>query len=158
MFSGRTFIISIPWFVFKISLVSFLCSNAIKFTHEGKVGIKLYVVSEPHFGKEGSHQKRSIEQSSSNNVKEEKHTLTAQTNSDQNGFHSPKHGEGPCQNHLLNNEPRTPVKKEKSMDEDTEEQREVPEKTVWIRCDVYDTGIGIPGMYLSLSLIIMNTC
>lgn len=121
-----------------------LISNAIKFTHEGKVGIKLYVVSEPHFGKEGSHQKRSIEQSSSNNVKEEKHTLTAQTNSDQNGFHSPKHGEGPCQNHLLNNEPRTPVKKEKSMDEDTEEQREVPEKTVWIRCDVYDTGIGIP--------------
>ncbi|KAJ4908564.1 Histidine kinase 5 [Raphanus sativus] len=55
-----------------------LISNAIKFTHEGKVGIKLKVISQPSFASE-----------------------------EQNGL--------------------------------TE-----TETSVWIRCDVYDTGIGIP--------------
>ncbi|KAL1221564.1 Histidine kinase 5 [Cardamine amara subsp. amara] len=59
-----------------------LISNAIKFTHEGKVGIKLQVISEPSFA---SH-----------------NALTAQ------------------------------------------EQNGLTETSVWICCDVYDTGIGIP--------------
>ncbi|ESQ41022.1 hypothetical protein EUTSA_v10012606mg [Eutrema salsugineum] len=61
-----------------------LISNAIKFTHEGKVGIKLRVISEPSFA--------------SDNV----------------------------------------------LNEDAEEQNGLIETSVWIRCDVYDTGIGIP--------------
>ncbi|KAE8099906.1 hypothetical protein FH972_017850 [Carpinus fangiana] len=68
-----------------------LISNAIKFTHEGKVGINLYVVSDP------------------SSVK----------------------GEGCHQNKV-------------SVDGDNEEQPHSPETKVWIRCDVYDTGIGIP--------------
>ena len=52
-----------------------LISNAIKFTHQGKVGIKLKVISEPSFASD----------------------------------------------------------------------KELNESSVWICCDVYDTGIGIPG-------------
>ncbi|CAH8353710.1 unnamed protein product [Eruca vesicaria subsp. sativa] len=58
-----------------------LISNAIKFTHQGKVGIKLKVISEPSFASAGA---------------EEQNSLTE------------------------------------------------TETSVWIRCDVYDTGIGIP--------------
>nr|KYP42904.1 Sensor protein rcsC [Cajanus cajan] len=72
-----------------------LVSNAVKFTHHGKVGINLYVVPEPPFAKEEGHQKMSTEH-------------------------------------------------ECSMNGDTEEQTHSTETTVWIRCDVYDTGIGIP--------------
>ncbi|KAJ0260762.1 Histidine kinase 5 [Hirschfeldia incana] len=57
-----------------------LISNAIKFTHEGKVGIKLKVISQPSF----------------------------------------------------------------ASDTNAEEQNGLTENSVWIRCDVYDTGIGIP--------------
>ncbi|CAL5204932.1 unnamed protein product [Lathyrus oleraceus] len=78
-----------------------LISNAIKFTHEGKVGINLYV------------------------MKEEKHLSTPQ-------------------NHGFNDDCRSPVKSECSMNGDTEDQRLSAETTVWIGCDVYDTGIGIP--------------
>ncbi|EEF46820.1 sensor histidine kinase, putative [Ricinus communis] len=63
-----------------------LISNAIKFTHEGKVGINLYVVADPCFGKaDGNHQKSSAK-----------------------------------------------------------EEAQSQETLVWLRCDVYDTGIGIP--------------
>ncbi|XP_027356714.1 histidine kinase 5 [Abrus precatorius] len=88
-----------------------LISNAIKFTHEGKVGINLYVVPEPTFAKATV---------SVDEVKEEN------------------------QNHAFNDECRSPVKSECSMNGDTEEQPHSAETTVWIRCDVYDTGIGIP--------------
>ncbi|CAI0438642.1 unnamed protein product [Linum tenue] len=81
-----------------------LISNAIKFTHDGKVGIDLYIVSDPGCGRA-----------------EENHK---------------------------DNEPRTPVKNENTRDrggeEEEEEECHVQETTVWLRCDVYDTGIGIP--------------
>ncbi|PQP99226.1 histidine kinase 5 [Prunus yedoensis var. nudiflora] len=109
-----------------------LISNAIKFTPEGKVGIRLYVVSDPSLDEgERCPQKLNADQStvSENGLKED---------ADQEGFH----GEGPYQNHSLNDDPRTPAKSEVPMDADQEEEPQTT--TVWLRCDVYDTGIGIP--------------
>ncbi|KAG7554834.1 Signal transduction response regulator receiver domain [Arabidopsis suecica] len=63
-----------------------LISNAIKFTHEGNVGIKLQVISEPSFARDNA--------------------LTADT--------------------------------------EEQEQNGLTETSVWICCDVWDTGIGIP--------------
>ncbi|MBA0807061.1 hypothetical protein Gohar_022889 [Gossypium harknessii] len=120
-----------------------LISNAIKFTHEGKVGVKLYVVPEPPFAKEGSQNGSAgstANQSTTNVPKEETCTSTSQTSSDQRGFHGKKH-EGSCQDRSQSKR-GTPVTN--GTIDVTEEQAELPETTVWIRCDVYDTGIGIP--------------
>ncbi|CAI8599515.1 unnamed protein product [Vicia faba] len=91
-----------------------LISNAIKFTHEGKVGISLYVMQEPIFSKAESIQKITSCQStiSLNVMKEEKYLSTPQN--------------------------------ECSMNGDKEDQHHSAETSVWIGCDVYDTGIGIP--------------
>ncbi|KAJ7958441.1 histidine kinase 5-like [Quillaja saponaria] len=124
-----------------------LVSNAIKFTHEGKVGINLYVVPDPSFGNaEGYHQKLIADQQtiSVNDVKGEKCLSTSQISSDENGLDSKKCGECPRQNHPFNDESTTPTKNESSINGDFEEQLHAAETTVWIRCDVYDTGIGIP--------------
>ncbi|KAL1168163.1 hypothetical protein V6Z11_A05G066700 [Gossypium hirsutum] len=120
-----------------------LISNAIKFTHEGKVGVKLYVVPEPPFAKEGSQNGSAgstANQSTTNVPKEETCTSTSQTSSDQRGFRGKKH-EDSCQDRSQS-ERGTPVTN--GTIDVTEEQAELPETTVWIRCDVYDTGIGIP--------------
>ncbi|KAJ6745282.1 HISTIDINE KINASE CYTOKININ RECEPTOR [Salix koriyanagi] len=122
-----------------------LISNAIKFTHEGKVGINLYVVSDPCHGKtKGKHQKPSADQSSTNELKEGKPALSSQSSSDRKSLNCKKYGEGPYPNHLPSNEPQTPVKNGNTMDGDEGEEPEVPGTTVWLCCDVYDTGIGIP--------------
>ncbi|CAN6682500.1 unnamed protein product [Malus baccata var. baccata] len=120
-----------------------LISNAIKFTHEGKVGIKLYVVSDPSFEEdEGCSQNPNTVQSTVSEKGPEAEKPASQTSCDQEGFD----GDRPHQNHSLNDEPRTPAKREVSMDAaDQEDEPRLPEtKTVWLRCDVYDTGIGIP--------------
>lgn len=125
-----------------LTFLLLICSNAIKFTHEGKVGIKLYVISNPSWAQEKeSQQNLNLNQStvSQNGAKEEK--VTSQTKCDQKDFHG--HGD---KTHSLNEEPRTPVKSEATLGGDVDEQPHSPETTVWIRCDVYDTGIGIPGM------------
>ncbi|KAL3849246.1 hypothetical protein ACJIZ3_011128 [Penstemon smallii] len=99
-----------------------LVSNAIKFTHEGKVGIKLYVVQGPfNVIKQGS-QKHSSDQSTVTECKQDKNWNYGNTN-----------GQGTCEN-------------EAPMEEDKESQCQsnTEEPVVWIRCDVYDTGIGIP--------------
>ncbi|CAN1184978.1 Probable histidine kinase 1 [Linum perenne] len=124
-----------------------LISNAIKFTHEGKVGIDLYVVSDPGCKKpEVNHQKVPLDQSTANGQKEEKCTSTSQScNGHQNGFHDDKHKDFSSQNHKLDDDPQTPVNNGNTTDSgDEEEECHIPETTVWLRCDVYDTGIGIP--------------
>ncbi|KAK7383416.1 hypothetical protein VNO78_29095 [Psophocarpus tetragonolobus] len=120
-----------------------LVSNAVKFTHKGKVGINLYVVPEPPSAKAEGHQKIITEQST-NGVKEEKRASTPRSNGDQNCLDGQKHNDHPSQNHAFNDECRSSVKSESSMNGDGEEQDHSTETTVWIRCDVYDTGIGIP--------------
>lgn len=126
------------------SLFPTLCSNAIKFTHEGKVGIKIYVVPEPSSGNgEGSADQST---NSENRQKEQEFKSTSQTSCHTNGFHGQQHGEGPYHNCTLNDEPRTPSRSGCSMVEGQEEHLHPVETTVWIRCDVYDTGIGIPGI------------
>lgn len=67
---------------------------------------------------------------SENGVKEEKCLSTIS----QSNNNSSK------QSHALSDECRSPMKSECSTNGDTE-------TTVWIRCDVYDTGIGIPGIF-----------
>ena len=52
--------------------------------------------------------------------------------------------EGTHENHVINDEPRTPKRDVTSMEEDDESVYNLQE-TVRLCCDVYDTGIGIPG-------------
>ncbi|KAG5541075.1 hypothetical protein RHGRI_021080 [Rhododendron griersonianum] len=111
-----------------------LISNAIKFTHEGKVGIKLYVVPAVSCGLgEGSKELQEPDKSSS----------LSQSESDLKVYHGPIHPEGPCKN-SLGDESKTPVENGTSMDGGEEKHPHASETTVWICCDVYDTGIGIP--------------
>ncbi|KAF8400405.1 hypothetical protein HHK36_013703 [Tetracentron sinense] len=123
-----------------------LISNAIKFTHEGKVGINLYVVKEPCFGHGGRHQKHAADQSSvsANILKEENSSSTSHSSCNQKSLQCQTYGEGLDQNCTPNGGPRTLVKKAASADGDKEKHPHPHETTVWIRCDVYDTGIGIP--------------
>ncbi|KAF5931702.1 hypothetical protein HYC85_027873 [Camellia sinensis] len=122
-------------------------NNAIKFTHEGKVGMKLYVVPAPSSGmEEGSNQKITVDRSTvSVNVHEQDKCVSlSQSCCDQKGFHEEKHGESPYKNHTLDDEPKTPVRNGSSIDGGEENHLQPNETIVWICCDVYDTGIGIP--------------
>lgn len=110
------------------SIVYMLYSNAIKFTHEGKVGVKLYVIPEPSWVKEDGVQQNS---KTENGVNEDK--PSSQTNNNREGYHA--HSDCPYQNHSHNDEAKNPI-----------DQPDIPETTAWIRCDIKDTGIGIPGM------------
>ena len=120
-----------------------LRSNAVKFTHAGKVGIKLYTIPRPSWGKEENHD--SVQSTATDTGQNE----TSQTNCDRTAYHG--HSNGSCPDQSLDDEPRTPNKIEASRTEDMEDQSH--EATVWIRCDVYDTGIGIPGL---LSFIFLS--
>lgn len=114
-----------------------ISSNAIKFTHEGKVGIKLYVVPAVSCGLgEGSKELQEPDKSSS----------LSQSESDLKVYHGPIRPEGPCKN-SLGDEAKTPVENGTSMDGGEENHPHASETTVWICCDVYDTGIGIPGNF-----------
>ncbi|KAF5931712.1 hypothetical protein HYC85_027883 [Camellia sinensis] len=121
--------------------------NAIKFTHEGKVGMKLYVVPAPSSGmEEGSNQKITADRPTvSVNVHEQDKCVSlSQSCCDKKGFHENKHREGPYKNHTLDDEPKTPVRNGASIDGGEENHLQPDETIVWICCDVYDTGNGIP--------------
>ncbi|KAK1276017.1 Histidine kinase 5 [Acorus gramineus] len=98
-----------------------LVSNAIKFTHEGKVGIDLHVVSEQSSGP-------CQEVTSDDNPSAAPDRICFQQSS-----HYQISEEGPFK------------KTCQTMPEGNTENNPQPhETTVWICCDVYDTGIGIP--------------
>ncbi|GMQ02678.1 hypothetical protein CsSME_00048790 [Camellia sinensis var. sinensis] len=95
---------------------------------------------------EGSNQKITIDRSTvSVNVHEQdKYISLSQSCCDQKGFHEEKHGKGPYKNHTLDDEPKTLVRNGASIDGGEENHLQPDETIVWICCDVYDTGIGIP--------------
>ncbi|KAE8656648.1 Histidine kinase 5 [Hibiscus syriacus] len=108
-----------------------------------QVGVKLNVVPEPPFAKEASQivsDGSTAKKSTTNVAKEEICTSLSQTSSDQRGYNGKKH-KGSCQNHSQS-EPGTSLRN--GTIDAIEEEEELPETTVWICCDVYDTGIGIP--------------
>lgn len=81
------------------------CSNAVKFTHEGKVKINLYVITDP--------------------CPEDQQKLKINTD-----------------------EPLLTARSRVLLDEKKDNGLQSHETVVWIRCDVQDTGIGIPGTFL----------
>lgn len=107
------------------------CSNAVKFTHEGKVGINLQVV----------HDKQSRCRIKSGKVHKRMYSGTAITAAE-TAAGSPRNGDKDTlhcsirEDAIQNGVPAS----EKFEDIEGEE-------VVWLRCDVYDTGIGIPGLY-----------
>ncbi|XP_047976495.1 histidine kinase 5-like [Salvia hispanica] len=101
-----------------------LISNAIKFTHEGKVGKNLYVVPEPSDVNERGSEKKSRDQS----------TLSANTNDNGHADNSPSYEEPELNNMSCD-------QNGDQMDQDKESRTKAEER---VRCDVYDTGIGIP--------------
>ncbi|KAI3468399.1 hypothetical protein Pfo_025062 [Paulownia fortunei] len=120
-----------------------LVSNAIKFTHEGKVGIKLYVVPEPHNVIKQDSQKVSSDQPT-DSATTRKDLSMSQSEGDQKGTYGCMDGEGTCDNNEESNMPNGPVRNGAPIEEDKVSHPNTEEPIVWIRCDVYDTGIGIP--------------
>jgi signal transduction histidine kinase len=106
------------------------CSNAVKFTHEGKVGINLQVVHDKQPGckiEGGKIHKRAY---SGTAITAAETAVVSPRNCDNDNLHCSKH-EDAFQNGVPTCE---------NFKEDIE-----GEEVVWLRCDVYDTGIGIPG-------------
>lgn len=115
-----------------------LVSNAIEFSHEGKVGINLSVVPEPSTITKQSSQKTSQDQSTVS-VHTRKDLPMSTSKGDRNeSEHANKSAS--CEEPNLNNTAQNGDAK----DEDKEIRTTPEEPVVWIRCDVYGSGIGIP--------------
>ncbi|KAL1552587.1 histidine kinase 5-like [Salvia divinorum] len=120
-----------------------LVSNAIKFTHKGKVGIKLYVVPEPPNLSKQKSWKASADQSTDSPNTRKDSSMSRRTG-DQRGSHGCCEGEGVDDNNELKNTLNDQDRDGTPMEEDEASHSNTQESVVWIRCDVYDTGIGIP--------------
>lgn len=123
-----------------IYLILNRASNAVKFTHDGTVGIKLRLVDKQQAGCE-------IE---NGQLHMRAHPASPVTTAAENSAASPRNcdkdasrcssREDVCQNGVVSNE----------------NFRKYHEgEVVWLQCDVHDTGIGIPGFspYISFSPI-----
>ncbi|XP_042001770.1 histidine kinase 5-like [Salvia splendens] len=120
-----------------------LVSNAIKFTHKGKVGIKLYVVPEPrNLSKQKSWKASADHSTESPNTR--KDSSVSRSTGDQRGSHGCCEGEGIDDNNELKNTLDDQDRDGIPMEEDEASHSNMEESVVWICCDVYDTGIGIP--------------
>ncbi|KAL4182071.1 hypothetical protein AMTRI_Chr12g274160 [Amborella trichopoda] len=108
-----------------------LISNAVKFTHEGKVGVNLYVIPEPDCGHSGRCTQTVSDAQSSDSRK-------ARVEDSIPAYPSNSYVEGG----VSDEQPGSArIKASASLDDDKEDSLETK---VWLRCDVYDTGIGIP--------------
>lgn len=107
------------------------------------------MVPEPSLEKmEESPEKSQVDQSTKleSRMKEEKSSSVSQASSDQQPVQVKSQNGHFCQNHAPHDKTRNMCESEASADRDKEEE-DTPETTVWICCDVHDTGIGIPGSY-----------
>lgn len=111
------------------------------------------MVPEPSLGaKQGSHQKQSLDslKSSSNNWKEDRCLSASHGKHDRTASFSYKDGEGTFENQMHKDGSNHSVSSG-ALDDDLDAHPDQEEKTVWICCDVYDTGIGIPGILIFLT-------
>ncbi|KAL5973935.1 hypothetical protein ACLOJK_030594 [Asimina triloba] len=118
-----------------------LISNAIKFTHEGKVGINLRVVPE-----QCSRAMEMCQSSVSAEVQtEENYSIASKGGSSPEAMQYQRPGEDQDEyNHPVDGAGST-VKMAALMDnEHIGKHHHSHETVVWLRYDVYDTGIGIP--------------
>eukprot|EP01018_Ginkgo_biloba_P007092 Gb_39123 [translate_table: standard] len=116
--------------------------NAIKFTHEGKVGITLRVTSPPLSEEDQKDRKNPHLEREQNKLS------TSQSDSCLGGtLHDASKGKNSNQ-HSENNDrlAKLETRSLPSMDgdENLDIESDSQEKLVWLHCDVYDTGIGIP--------------
>lgn len=105
------------------------------------------MVSEPHSETKNASPGRNQLRVSEKTRKED--TCLSPTQSFHNNMHCylQTDQEGIKENHVINDEPITPKRIVNSLEGD-ESQSNPQESTVWLCCDVYDTGIGIPGKSL----------
>ncbi|KAM3397542.1 histidine kinase 5 [Capsicum galapagoense] len=123
-----------------------LISNAIKFTHEGKVGIKMYLILEPCSGmKQGSHKRMASDHSKvlAKICKEDKCTSPSHNALDRKGSGGCKDADVVNERLVQNGECNYSEQNGVAIEDEVVDPSQ-HETTVWIRCDVYDTGIGIP--------------
>eukprot|EP00268_Persea_americana_P033653 TRINITY_DN33309_c0_g2_i1.p1 TRINITY_DN33309_c0_g2~~TRINITY_DN33309_c0_g2_i1.p1 ORF type:complete len:1044 (-),score=216.91 TRINITY_DN33309_c0_g2_i1:105-3161(-) len=114
-----------------------LISNAIKFTHEGKVGINLRVV--PENSRHGVGHQSAV---SAEEPIEANSSAAPQSSCSPELAHIQIRGED--QYSSSDGGPGTSMKMEDLIDEDKEKHHHTHELIVWLSCDVCDTGIGIP--------------
>lgn len=127
-----------------------ICSNAIKFTHEGKVGIKLQVTSPPHFENDQKDGKnpgdpclyRNRDMHMEQNIPPMSETDSCGGKSSCSTCGKESNHQNESVNQMVKSEikPLPLMDGDENLDFDSDN-----EIIVWLHCDVYDTGIGIPG-------------
>lgn len=109
----------------------YLFSNAVKFTHEGKVGVKLKLLSEQYPACSNGHDEILPAENFSSSLTKA-NSMKSQSCSNEGIFC----GSEDKEDNAIASESASLV---------SEEKHQPCEKIVLLHCDVYDTGIGIPG-------------